>query len=219
MPRAKNNSEYLQMVGDVFDENVTGIMRILNNVRKRSATHTDADVEKRISEYFKACMDSAVLPDLASLALSLGVSKSTMEGWARGYNCSEERREIVQRAYTTIEAAQIQATSKGMFNPILFMFLAKSKYGYREDGRVLTLGDRATLEQQSTVAEIEDRYNRPYDVTLPSLEVRDPAPVVMPTPPREERYDGVEIIDDQIDQVEERDDENGGMESELGETG
>lgn len=216
MPRAKSNSEYLQMVGDVYDENVTGIMRVLNNVRKRSATHTDADVEKRISEYFQACMDSAVLPDLASLALSLGVSKSTMEGWARGYNCSDERREIVQRAYTTIEAAQIQATSKGMFNPILFMFLAKSKYGYREDGRVPSLGDRATLEQQSTVAEIEDRYSRAYDVKLPSLEMREPAPVVMSTPPQEGRYDGVEVIDEQI---ETSGDEDDGMELEPGEIG
>lgn len=195
--RNVGNKTYDMMVGEVYEENMTAIMRVLTNVRKKAPAHTDAEVEERATQYFVACYDTATLPDLASLALALGVSKYTLEGWSRGVNCSADRQEIIQKAYTTIEAAQLQATSRGSLNPILFIFLAKSKYGYREDGSVAGYGDRAVIEAGSSNAEIADRYNTPLDVTLPSLaqhEVPD-----MPTSPVKEP----DIIDaDDIDNAD-----------------
>ena len=171
--RNVGNKSYDALVGEVYEDNVTAIMRVLTEVRKKSAAHTDREIEERATQYFTACLKSAVLPDLASFALALGVSKHTLEGWSRGVNCSADRQEIIQKAYTTIEAAQLQATSRGSLNPILFIFLAKSKYGYREDGSVAGYGDRAVIEQGASNAEIADRYNTPLDVTLPSLAQHD----------------------------------------------
>lgn len=168
--RKQNDPEYMAALSEIFEDNATGIMRILTNARKQSAVHTDEEIARRINDYFKSCMDCGVLPDLASLAISMGISKHTLEGWARGINCSADRQELVQSAYTTIESAQLQATTKGMFNPILFMFLAKSKYGYKEDGSVSGMGDRAVIEAGASNNEIADKYNHVYSVSLPSLE-------------------------------------------------
>lgn len=181
MTKRISQAEYSAMVGEVFEENITGIMRVLNSVRKRAAVHTDAEIESRINGFFESCYQAAVLPDLASLALSLGISKNTLEGWARGINCSAERHEMIQRAYTTIEAAQIQATARGNFNPLLFMFLAKSKYGYREDGSIGGHGDRMLIESGQSAGQIADRYNTPLPVNI-NINVPSAASVSEPEP-------------------------------------
>lgn len=165
---AKN--DYKALVGEVLTDYNREIMQVLNNVRRRSAVHTDDEVRERASQYFDACADVGRLPDLASLALALGISKGTMENWARGIACSAARKEVIQWCYTMVEAAQLQASTVGGFNPILWMFLAKSKYGYREDGTIAGFTDRAVIESGASVDEIQNRYNTPLPVTLPSLE-------------------------------------------------
>lgn len=177
---AKN--DYKQVVGDVLADYNTEIMQILNSTKKKPAVHTDEEVRDRANDYFDACGMKGILPDLASLALALGISKYTLEGWARGYGCSASRREVIQWCYTVIEAAQLQASASGTFNPILFVFLAKSKYGYREDGTTPGLGGPAVIDSSSTPAEIADRYNTPLAIQLPSLAQHDDLIVDADTP-------------------------------------
>ena len=171
-----SKADYRALVGEVLTDYNREIMQVLNNVRRRTAVHTDDEVRERASQYFDACAEVGRLPDIASLALALGVSKSTMESWSRGITCSAERREVIQWCYTVIESAQLQASTVGGFNPILFMFLAKSKYGYKEDGSLAGIGDRAVIESGASVDEIQSRYNTPLPVTLPGLEMHNAVP-------------------------------------------
>ena len=192
-----SKADYMMTVGEVLTDYNREIMQLLNGVRKQSAVHTDEEIKERANAYFEACADVGRLPDIASLALALGVSKVTLENWARGIQCAASRREVIQWCYTIIESAQLQASTVGGFNPILFMFLAKSKYGYREDGTIAGAGTTTIVEAGSTVDEIQNRYNTPLPVTVPSLETHTAVPDV-DMPAKAEPVDA-DIIDDEED--------------------
>lgn len=191
-----SKTDYKLVIGEVLTDYNREIMQLLNGVKKHSAVHTDEEIKERANAYFEACADVGRLPDIASLALALGVSKVTLENWARGVQCAASRREVIQWCYTIIESAQLQASTVGGFNPILFMFLAKSKYGYREDGSIAGAGNATIVEAGSTVDEIQNRYNTPLPVTLPGLEMHN----AMPDIPARQAEPVEDVFDDDDDE-------------------
>ena len=106
------------------------IVNDLLNLHSMGKPETDADVKERIEEYFKYCRISGLRPGVESLAVALGVSRSTVWRWKSGMYCSRERQEMIEGALTLISGFIEQSMMKGQINVVCGIFLLKNWFGY-----------------------------------------------------------------------------------------
>lgn len=127
----KNNSPQSGL--DEIEPEVTQQMVMsLKELYDRGKPATDAEVEKRIDDYFEFCQRSSVRPGIESLCMSLHISRTTLFRWNNGENCSKYRQELIQSAKSLIAAFLEQALMCGKISPPCGIFLAKNWLGYSD---------------------------------------------------------------------------------------
>lgn len=109
-----------------IDPNVSQeIQTVLQELYQKPKVKTNDELQARITEYFNICRRTKIRPGFSTLALSLGVSRSTFWRWCKGDGCDRERQEIAEQAREFIEAYLEAAFMSGSINPIPGVFLLK----------------------------------------------------------------------------------------------
>lgn len=140
--------------------------------RPPSFTKAD-DLEKEVKKYFVQCPKSGKIPNKAGLAVHLGISKETLNVYARGDRDDLDQgfSDVLKDAYAIIEEAWVQllAQNKGA-GPIFYL-----KNAFRKDYKDRTeigIGDKkeddfenfTTKELIQRLGEIRRIENRERDI-------------------------------------------------------
>lgn len=157
MARNRLPAEQLKAVpGDV----VSSTLQNLNELRKLEPCQTDEQVEKRIDEYFAFCQSHAMRPGLETLALALGVCRTTLWNWRQGIKCSAMRKEIINRAVTYIAACLESLSTSGELNPVMSIWLMKNWLGYKDSADLtISTGVNNITVSENDLKRISERYN------------------------------------------------------------
>lgn len=89
-------------------------------------------VEQRIGDYFRHCMDNDRKPQIVGMCNWLGVSRDTLNMWMRGETRSKTHTDIIKKAHDLIEEMWMDNMQNGKTNPAAGIFLAKNWFGYKD---------------------------------------------------------------------------------------
>lgn len=111
---------------------VQEIVTSLKELHDMGRPGTDAEIKKRIDEYFSFCQRSSIRPGIESLCMALHISRTTLFNWNNGTNCSKECQELIQTAKSFIGAYIEQAMLGGKISPPSGIFLMKNWLNYKD---------------------------------------------------------------------------------------
>ena len=89
-------------------------------------------VRERIGWYFLHCAEADMKPTVTGLALSLGVSKETLQDWTAGRGRKGTHMEMIRMAKMIIEDQINSYMENGKINPVAGIFLLKNHFGYKD---------------------------------------------------------------------------------------
>lgn len=120
-------------------------------------------VRERIKQCFELYLQAGMKPTVSGLALSLGISRTTLTGIKTGNlgttigyrNLPEETVNSIKRAYIIMETMWEDYMLNGQINPVSGIFLGKNNFGYRDQvdyqinsGEVSDSVDSATIRKK-----------------------------------------------------------------------
>lgn len=111
---------------------VQEIVTSLKELHDMGKPKTDAEIKKRIDDYFSFCQRSSIRPGIESLCMALHISRTTLFNWNNGTNCSRECQELIQSAKSFIGAYIEQAMLGGKISPPSGIFLMKNWLSYKD---------------------------------------------------------------------------------------
>lgn len=111
---------------------VQKIVTSLKELHDMGKPGTDAEIKKRIDDYFSFCQRSSIRPGIESLCMALHISRTTLFNWNNGTNCSRECQELIQSAKSFIGAYVEQAMLGGKISPPSGIFLMKNWLNYKD---------------------------------------------------------------------------------------
>ena len=100
---------------------------------------TDAEVEKRIDQYFNLCVSKGELPIFETLALYLGTDDETLKRWMLGDGCTTRRKDALSLALTRMKAIEGKGLYTGVVPTVPSIWRSKQYFNYREPDSKLTL--------------------------------------------------------------------------------
>ena len=110
-------------------------------------------VENRIQEYFRLCIDNDMKPGVANLAMALGIDRFTLldivqdaETRAR---VPHEVRLSIKKAHAYMGSYWEQIMQNGKINPASGIFLGKNNFGYRDQVEHVLTPNVKTSDQVS----------------------------------------------------------------------
>lgn len=131
------------------------ISRQFNRWRKQKKPSSYEELVKRLDLYFEFIQETESVPSLESLALAIGVSRTTLYRYCNGIGCNLAWHEAIVRAKQAVEAAVCEAGNNGKISPVLTIWQQKSYFGHR---------DNASLEEKAMT--LNNTYAEHY--SLPS---------------------------------------------------
>lgn len=117
-------------------------------------------VEARIVEYFKYCVDHDMKAGQEGLCFALGITRQTFWNWASGNLRSETHLVPVKKAQAFLKMNWEQYMLNGKINPVAGIFLAKNQYGYTDKQELEVKPVSPMAEGLSTPEEIQKRYGQ-----------------------------------------------------------
>lgn len=114
------------------------------------------EVETRIMEYFGVCGRNNMKPNVAGLALSMGVDRHEIIRWIKGENkyLPEGTRAALKVAYTLINSQMEDYMLNGSINPIAGIFLMKNNMGYTNIDQVVVSTETDSIDTNA----IKEKY-------------------------------------------------------------
>ena len=93
----------------------------------------------RIDMFHRYCIANDVKPDMAGLALAMGVSRKTLWCWENGVDSNKPQavRNALKRGRDTNEFILSQMMQMGKINPIPAIFLLKNNHEYKDQQDVV----------------------------------------------------------------------------------
>lgn len=91
-----------------------------------------AQVENRLNEYFNACIENDMKPNMVGMANWLGVDRGTLNGWKRGEFREGTHFPVIKKAVNLLENLWVDYMQNGKINPASGIFLAKNMFGYKD---------------------------------------------------------------------------------------
>lgn len=128
MARNYPNGKLDELPSEIVHETV----KSLNDLYQMGKPESDEAVSERIDKYFELCEKSSLRPGIESLALSLGVTRTTLLNWQRGDGCSRERQELIIKAKSFVSAFIEQIMLNNKIYPATGIFLLKNWFGYKD---------------------------------------------------------------------------------------
>ncbi len=113
-------------VENVDPDFLYGISDTLLSLRNKGRPISDTEKIERIGAYFDACRDNGLRPGIEGLAMSLHVSRQTLNKWEHGVNCSQELSEVVRQAKQYIIAVLEEIGLSNKVNPATWIFALKN---------------------------------------------------------------------------------------------
>ena len=92
-------------------------------------------VDNRIDTYLTLCVNNAVSPTVAGLALSFGVDRKTLWEWLEGRSGTiknDEVRNTLKAVYSQITSMYEEMLTEGKIIPVSAFFLMKNNMGYKD---------------------------------------------------------------------------------------
>lgn len=119
----------------------------------------DKQVNERIAWYFNHCADNDMKPTVTGLANSLGVSRFTLYEWRTGKRrgLTDNRPEIIQRAYSVLEELWEDYMLNGKINPVSGIFIGLNHFGYTNKQEIVVTPNNP-LGEKEDMNEIRQRY-------------------------------------------------------------
>ncbi len=114
-------------------------------------------VNNRIMKYFIICDTYRIKPTVAALAMSFGISRTTLFTWLTGKSHAVKNIECmnsIKRAYDYIGSLYETYLNTGSINPVSCFFLMKNNYGYKDVTDYIITGNQ---EQQTSLPDIVNR--------------------------------------------------------------
>lgn len=115
---------------------------------------TDAEIKKRIDDYFLFCQCSGIRPGIESLCMALHISRTMLFKWNNGTNCSRECQELIQSAKSFIGAFIEQAMLGSKISPPSGIFLMKNWLSYKDAISIEESISNTTEKRALSVAEL-----------------------------------------------------------------
>lgn len=135
-----------QQVDDLEPDYVSEVVESLRELYDLGKPKTDVELEQRIEDYFGFFQKSGNRPGIESLCLALHISRTTLFNWNAGINCSEQRKEIINRAKSFIAAFLEQSMTRGKISPPSGIFLMKNWLNYKD-----TISFENSVESNDTI--------------------------------------------------------------------
>ena len=110
----------------------------LMDLKKLGKPKDDAELEKRIDQYFQFCSDRNFRCGIETLCMSLSITRTTLFSWCRGQGCSERRQELALMAKQTIVGFIEAVTLAGKLNPASSCFMLKNWANYQDSVQIET---------------------------------------------------------------------------------
>ena len=96
----------------------------------------DEDAERRLLDFFQACIDNQEFPTMEKLCLALGCCTSTFSNWGRG-SLGPRRMALVKKARQIMASIDAEMVSTGHLDRVAYIFRAKNFYGMRDQQDVV----------------------------------------------------------------------------------
>lgn len=119
-------------IDEIEPTTVQEIVTSLKELHDMGKPRIDAEIKKRIDDYFSFCQRSSIRPGIESLCMALHISRTTLFNWNNGTNCSRECQELIQSAKSFIGAFIEQAMLGGKISPPSGIFLMKNWLSYKD---------------------------------------------------------------------------------------
>lgn len=100
----------------------------------------DADqVAARIDQYHEFCYQNDIKPEMSSMALALGVNRSTLWKWENGVESNKPQavRNTIKKGREINEILMVQLMQNGKINPVTGIFLLKNNHEFRDQQDVV----------------------------------------------------------------------------------
>lgn len=114
-------------------------------------------VEQRIGEYFKHCVDNDRKPQIVGLGNWLGVHRDTINSWMRGECRADSHSDLIKKAVEILHELWVDYMQNGKINPASGIFLGKNMFGYK-DVQDVVLSPGNALGDSGDPATIADKY-------------------------------------------------------------
>jgi len=98
---------------------------------------TDDEMEERIEEFFRWCVDTGTGPTMERFALAIGTTRETVRRWRNGIGCSDERKYMMQQAVEMMAAYDADMVLKGKMPVVPYIFRGKNYYDMEDNKRVI----------------------------------------------------------------------------------
>ncbi len=120
---------------------------------------SDEQVEERIIWYFEHCAKDDMKPAVSGLANALGISRFTLHDWCIGKRRgkTDNRTEIIQRAYDVLQELWEQYMLNGKINPVSGIFIGKNHFGLTDKQEVVVTPNNP-LDDVDSPEQVSQRY-------------------------------------------------------------
>lgn len=129
-------------------------------------TSDPEQVEERINDYFRRCVERDLKPTVAGLSSSLGISRGTFADWCSGRLRRDTHTDTVKRAKQILEEMMESYMQNGKINPVAGIFLMSNNFGYKQKVEVRAEATPAeSLLAGKSAEELQARYADVIDVS------------------------------------------------------
>ena len=124
---------------------------------QRPHATTDEEVCEAFNWYFQEYLPTHdAFPTIEGLALSCGINRKTLEGWARGeYQSSPIRSAVAQKAIAILAEMDAQLVQSGKIPQVIYIFRSKNFYGMQDAVKVEHISQK---EQIQSAEELDRKY-------------------------------------------------------------
>lgn len=116
------------------------------------------EVAQRCEYYFALCAENDMKPNMASLAMALGLSRKCLYEYREGIiGKNPEVRDTLKKASYLLDAMMNEYMQNGKINPVSGIFLMKNNLGYT-DKQEIVIKPQAPLGEQIAPDALADKY-------------------------------------------------------------
>lgn len=101
-------------------------------------TNSPEEVENRIGQYFRYCVEHEIRPSAEGMALALNTTRMSVWNWREGVVKKPEGvRNALKKGFSILNFLMAQLMQEGKINPVSAIFLLKNNYAYTDQSEVI----------------------------------------------------------------------------------
>ena len=128
-------------------------------------SNSPEEVENRIGEYFRYCIEKEIRPSAEGMALALNTNRMSVWQWREGVVKKPEGvRNALKKGFSILNYMLAQFMQEGKINPVAGIFLLKNNYAYADQSEVIVTPNTGLDALDPTAA------RQKYSDTLPEAE-------------------------------------------------